>query len=225
MIIAEKVKVCIYASTLTYKDRVFKSWASAWLRGADRSEEGAWAIATRSNRTIGSFCGKAANFLAASYRDETNREVLERSANKMADEVFSLIFEVLPEFDLELTRAQAAVYDDFVEAQDFIGHRSYVDKGRKALSVEEFNGMVAEQDEKCAICRKHRVECELAPAKDGKRKFGFVIDHCHETGKIRGLLCNRCNLGIGLFTHSPLLMELAAKYLREHEIIPLTANR
>jgi hypothetical protein len=39
------------------------------------------------------------------------------------------------------------------------------------------------------------------------------IDHCHITGKIRGLLCNKCNSAIGYFNESPLLCKLGATYL------------
>lgn len=41
------------------------------------------------------------------------------------------------------------------------------------------------------------------------------IDHCHETGKIRGLLCSRCNLGLGNFSDNPKLLQRAIKYLKK----------
>ena len=44
----------------------------------------------------------------------------------------------------------------------------------------------------------------------------FAIDHCHKTGKVRGLLCNNCNVGIGLFADNPGMMRKAAGYLEAH---------
>jgi hypothetical protein len=43
------------------------------------------------------------------------------------------------------------------------------------------------------------------------------IDHCHITGKIRGLLCHLCNRGIGLFRERSDLLQAAIKYLESHK--------
>lgn len=43
----------------------------------------------------------------------------------------------------------------------------------------------------------------------------LVVDHCHKTGKVRGMLCQPCNLGLGKFRDDPELMEFAAVYVRE----------
>ena len=65
------------------------------------------------------------------------------------------------------------------------------------LSVDEFNGMVAKQGGMCAICNKP-LQC---------------VDHCHLTGVVRGLLCKRCNTGIGMLDDNPSLLMRAAEYL------------
>lgn len=60
-----------------------------------------------------------------------------------------------------------------------------------------------QQDGKCAICLREM------PAL-GK---GSHVDHCHSTGKVRGLLCRACNHGLGQFQDSPETLRRAAKYL------------
>ena len=69
------------------------------------------------------------------------------------------------------------------------------------LSVEEFNSLVAAQNGRCAIC-------DEVPT--GR---GFHVDHCHLTGRIRGLLCRGCNLALGNIKDDPSRLHRAADYL------------
>ena len=64
--------------------------------------------------------------------------------------------------------------------------------------------MLAAQGGKCACCAT-----TLLPGKD------TCADHCHETGLIRGLLCRKCNLAIGLVADSPETLDNMAAYLRK----------
>jgi hypothetical protein len=75
-------------------------------------------------------------------------------------------------------------------------------KIKYGLTLEEFNSLLESQSFGCAICR-----VELTGGKDTH------IDHCHETKRIRGLLCNSCNNGIGRFKDSPKLLKCAITYL------------
>lgn len=45
---------------------------------------------------------------------------------------------------------------------------------------------------------------------------GMAIDHCHDTGKVRGVLCNRCNRGLGFFSDNINILHQAINYLRDH---------
>lgn len=74
---------------------------------------------------------------------------------------------------------------------------------RYGVTPEKYAEMYVKQDGRCAICGVH--EDELP------KQLG--IDHCHETGLIRGLLCDPCNNGIGRFKDDPELLQKAAKYL------------
>lgn len=81
---------------------------------------------------------------------------------------------------------------------------------RYGLDKEAFDRMQAEQDGKCAICRQ-------PPGENIRAHWGgkLCVDHCHDTGKTRGLLCNDCNLAIG-YIQDPETLERAAEYLRLH---------
>jgi hypothetical protein len=76
------------------------------------------------------------------------------------------------------------------------------------LSEEEHLKMLIQQDHRCAICRKP----ETSKDQSGNvRKL--AIDHCHEIGITRGLLCSKCNLALGLFQDSWLVLDNAQEYL------------
>jgi nitrate/TMAO reductase-like tetraheme cytochrome c subunit len=74
------------------------------------------------------------------------------------------------------------------------------------ISQEEFDYILRKQNEQCAICGLH--------AKNVKRK-NLHVDHNHKTKKIRGLLCNNCNRGIGHLKDSIKNLKAAVKYLEE----------
>ncbi len=69
------------------------------------------------------------------------------------------------------------------------------------MTYQEFKELLKKQGGKCAICRK--VE----------RKRRISVDHCHETGRVRGLLCQLCNTSLGGFKDNPKLLKSAIKYL------------
>ena len=76
------------------------------------------------------------------------------------------------------------------------------------LTVDDYNKMYKEQNGKCAICK---TDCL-------SERFGkFDVDHDHETGKIRGLLCNKCNTGLGLFKDNVEHLKSAIEYLGTHK--------
>jgi hypothetical protein len=67
-----------------------------------------------------------------------------------------------------------------------------------------YQKMLAAQNGCCAICQKE-------PPKNGRTKR-LHVDHCHDTGEIRGLLCHGCNVSIGHLNHDPKLLIAAAEY-------------
>lgn len=77
---------------------------------------------------------------------------------------------------------------------------------RYGITRQQYDQMFVEQKGLCKICQK-------IPS---GRWDELCIDHDHVTGKVRGLICHNCNVGIGNFFDDPLLLEKAAEYLRKH---------
>lgn len=83
--------------------------------------------------------------------------------------------------------------------------RSHKLKAAYGIDATQYNDMLERQGGGCAICGATRHDA---------RSANLAVDHCHETGKVRGLLCGACNNGIGRFKHNPVLLENAIGYLR-----------
>jgi hypothetical protein len=72
------------------------------------------------------------------------------------------------------------------------------------ITLVQFDELLLSQEGRCAICRS---AVAMGP-------FGqWHIDHCHTSGKVRGILCFKCNVGLGKFNDDPKLLVLATKYL------------
>jgi hypothetical protein len=82
--------------------------------------------------------------------------------------------------------------------------RGYWLKREYGLTPEDYTAMLEEQEHRCAICGKERSD---------ERSRRLVVDHCHDTDMVRGLLCDMCNLALGLFRDRPELMQRAAAYV------------
>lgn len=74
------------------------------------------------------------------------------------------------------------------------------------ISLDDYNKMFEKQKGCCGICNTHQSEFNIS----------LAIDHCHTTGKIRGLLCNHCNMGIGLFNENIKTLEKSIEYLKQY---------
>lgn len=90
-------------------------------------------------------------------------------------------------------------------------HKSGI-KRLYGILPEEYDRMMKEQNGVCKICEKPETRSSRTPGKICK----LAVDHDHETGKIRSLLCSDCNTGIGKLKDNPSLIDKAAAYLREH---------
>lgn len=75
------------------------------------------------------------------------------------------------------------------------------------IEVSDFEGMMAMQKGRCAICGFEETDSP---------KLFPVVDHCHKTGRVRGILCMSCNQGLGKFKDDVDLLMTAAAYLAKH---------
>lgn len=71
------------------------------------------------------------------------------------------------------------------------------------IRIEDYESMLEAQNFSCAICKQNFTTFTRL----------LSVDHCHNTGKIRGLLCRNCNTSIGLFQESETIILSALEYL------------
>lgn len=82
------------------------------------------------------------------------------------------------------------------------------------LDEEQYAALLAEQEGLCAIC--HQPETWIDSRTGEPRKL--AVDHCHNTHRVRGLLCGKCNRGIGLFDDDATRLGRASEYLNKAEL-------
>lgn len=72
-------------------------------------------------------------------------------------------------------------------------------KHQYGMTLEEFRAMADRQEQRCLLCKQ--------------KPSRLVVDHCHSTGRIRGLLCDKCNTGLGFFGDDVEQFRRAIEYL------------
>lgn len=88
--------------------------------------------------------------------------------------------------------------------------RNYDYNKKYSITLEQYNTMFKEQNGSCAICKKP----ETMKHQNGVVRH-LAVDHCHKTGKVRGLLCSAHNRGIGYFGDNIEMLEKAIEYLKK----------
>ena len=76
------------------------------------------------------------------------------------------------------------------------------------IGLEDYNKLFEEQNGSCAIC---------GTTTPGGKWKNFHVDHCHDTDKVRGLLCSNCNTSMGLCKESIHTLQAMIQYLESHE--------
>ena len=97
---------------------------------------------------------------------------------------------------------------DIRQTPEILNQRYDRDLQKKyGITIGDYNAMFLSQEGSCKICKAHQTGL--------KKKL--VVDHCHSTGKVRGLLCDKCNRGIGFLGDTTDMVYQAYIYLFESE--------
>ena len=102
-------------------------------------------------------------------------------------------------------RGRPRLYQGTLEERRAASRRASTLRKSYGLSPEAYAELLASQGGRCAICG----------TPPGRRSL--AVDHDHETGAVRALLCVRCNVGLGYFREHPLLLRAAADYIESFE--------
>jgi hypothetical protein len=88
--------------------------------------------------------------------------------------------------------------------------RDYTLRTKYNITWAQYRELLEAQGRECAICK----------TKTPGGRGCFPVDHDHATGKIRGLLCNSCNISIGAMGENPARLRAAADYIETHNLTP-----
>ena len=138
---------------------------------------------------------KACNLAQQAKRNRANPEANRARARRWAQQ------------NPERRAARARAYQ--ASGRKGIANRKSHLKRKFGISLEEYDAMLAEQGGVCAVCSR--------PPTPG---ISLHVDHDHGTGRIRGLLCFRCNNALGDLEDDPALLRAAAHYLETAVPVP-----
>lgn len=88
-------------------------------------------------------------------------------------------------------------------------------KSQFGITAIEYDNILISQNNGCAICKE-----TFSHKHQNGKAAKLAVDHCHVTGKIRGLLCSKCNMGLGLFRDNVDFLNEAVNYLKLTGVIP-----
>lgn len=94
--------------------------------------------------------------------------------------------------------------DKVKKDRDYLVDRRKNLKTRYNMSLDDYDSLLKAQDYRCKLCNKEHMT-------NNKRLY---VDHCHRTGKVRGLLCSNCNLSLGQIGDTIESVEKILKYLK-----------
>lgn len=110
-----------------------------------------------------------------------------------------------------MTKDERKVYNDSynkkLRANNPEKLKGYKLKAKFGMNINQYNELFKKQNGCCLICKKHQISLSKA----------LAVDHCHQSNKIRGLLCSSCNIGIGHLQDNVKVLQAAIDYLQNAE--------
>jgi hypothetical protein len=92
---------------------------------------------------------------------------------------------------------------------DYKTDKNHKLKKAYGITLDEYNKLLSKQKNKCSICQIDN------NGKYRNKARAFAVDHCHNTNKIRGLLCSDCNIALGLLKDNTKYLQSAINYLNK----------
>ncbi|AUV60620.1 endonuclease VII [Gordonia phage SteveFrench] len=130
--------------------------------------------------------------------------------------------ERLPRESFDRNRRMASGYAS--QCKTCFRNKGYTDEASRSeyrfqrkygISMQEYDRMFDDQCGRCKLCGQ---------SPEGSRYSKLYIDHNHQTGKVRGLLCIECNFGLGKFKDNAELLDRASDYVRQDGDVTLPAD-
>jgi len=118
-----------------------------------------------------------------------------------------------PKFDIGYTEDPKA-YMRAIHASNPRQRKAAVLKKTYGITIDQYEAMAKSQGGLCGLCAKP----EVTPNKATGLPRDLSVDHCHGHGHVRGLLCSRCNAGLGNFNDEPELLRKAIAYLEKNAL-------
>lgn len=114
-------------------------------------------------------------------------------------------------WEFNLCKSSASGLSSWCRSCQKKNYRKYQYWLKHGITHLQYDLMAKAQNKLCIICGQPEV---LENSVSGKI-LSLAVDHCHKTGKIRGLLCTNCNLMLGKAKDSPEILRKAAEYLEK----------
>lgn len=138
-------------------------------------------------------------------KDKRNKDGLTSRCKDCRNEHYNNYYKQNPEKQKEKNDSQKENRQLYYNSEDgIISSRKTHLKRMYNISLEDYNEISIKQDHKCAICGGYETYY---------RNKVLCVDHSHDTGEIRGLLCNTCNRALGLFKENFEILQNAINYL------------
>jgi Recombination endonuclease VII len=200
-----RCKVCSIAAARQWNLDHPEAVRAAAQKNRQTAKSKAWYKARRTGEQRETILAQKRAYLERN-RDEINRTVRERrdpvKEKARYARYYALNKERILARNREYGRANAQRARDNKLRRDF------------GITLEQLNQMVADQNGCCKICGT-----QMHPGGDrenGVYRTGVCVDHDHETGGVRGVICSPCNTGLGMFKDDPARMRAAADYIDKY---------